>query len=80
MICPFSRPVFKYYVVFPLGLNEKKTPGKFRFIHNLSFHFEGPSVNSYTPTEAGTVSYDTVDEAISLIQAIGPGQFSQKLT
>ncbi len=42
-------------------------------IHDLSALFGGLSVNSHIPKEAGTVSYDTVDEAISLIQHIGPG-------
>ncbi len=72
MIVPFPNPVFNYYVTSPLGLREKKTPGKFRMIHDLSAPFGGPSVNSHIPTEAGTVSYDTVDTAISLIQTIGP--------
>ncbi len=73
MIGPFPMPVFPHFIVSPLGLREKKTPGKFRVIHDLSAHFGGLSVNSHILMEAGTVSYDTVDKAISLIQDIGPG-------
>ncbi len=78
MIGPFPNPVFKFFVTSPLGLREKKTPGKFRVIHDLSASFGGPSVNSHIPVEAGTVSYDTVDTAIALIQSIGPGAFLAK--
>ncbi len=46
---------------YSFGLREKKTPGKFRVIHNLSAPFGGPSVNSHIPKEA-----------ISLIQDIRP--------
>ncbi len=73
MIGPFPNPIFNYYVTSQLGLREKKTPGKFRLIHDLSAPFGEPSVNSHIPMEAGTVSYDTVDTAISLIQTIGLG-------
>ncbi len=78
MIGPFSSPVFSTYVVSPLGLMEKKSPGKFRVIHDLSSPFAGSSINSHIPAAAGSVSYDTVDTAISLIQAVGPGAFLAK--
>ncbi len=78
MIGPFSSPVCSTYMVSPSGLREKKSPGKFRVIHNLSAPFVGPSVNSHIPTAAGSVSYDTVDTAISLIQAVGPRAFLAK--
>ncbi len=64
---------FPYFIVSPPGLREKKTPGKSRVIHDLSDPFVGPSVNSHIPKEDSTMSYDTVDKAISLIQDIGPG-------
>ncbi len=73
MIGPFSNPVFPHFIVSPLGFTEKKTLGKFRVIHDLSAPFGGPSVNSHIPKEAGTVSYDSVDKAISLIQHFVPG-------
>ena len=78
MIGPFSGPVFNNYVVSPLGLRKKKDPGKFRIIHDLSSPFEGTSVNSAIPTEAGSVSYDTVDSAIALIQMSGPNSVLAK--
>ncbi len=73
MIGTFSNLVFPHFIVSPLSLREKKTPGQFWVIHDLSAPFGGLSVNSHIPKEAGTVSYDTVDKSISLIQYIGPG-------
>ncbi len=41
-------------------------------------HLGDISVNSHIPVEAGTVSYDTIDTAIALIQSFGPGEFLVK--
>ncbi len=79
MIGPFPMPVFPHFIVSPLGLREKQTPGKFRVIHDLSAQFGGPLVNFHIPMEASTMSYDTVDKAISLIQDIGPGAVLAKM-
>ncbi len=70
---PFLLPSFQGLSGVALGLLREKITCKFRIIHNLSAPFGGPSVNSHIPTKAGSVSYDTVDTAIWLIQAIGPG-------
>ncbi len=78
MIGPFLGPVFPAYVISPLGLRKKKVPGKFRVIHDLSAPFEGISVNSCIPTKDGTVTYDTVDTAIQLIQRAGQGAILAK--
>ncbi len=78
MIGPFQNPVFNYYVTSPPGVREKKTPGKFCVLHDLSAQFGEPSVNSFIPTEAGTVSYDTIDTIISLIQSIWAGAILAK--
>ncbi len=73
MIGPFTEPAFPVYVISILGLRAMKAPGKFRVIHNLSAPFEGLSVNSCIPKADGTVSYNTVDTAIRLIQEVGQG-------
>ncbi len=52
---------------------EKKTPGKFCLINDLSAPKGGPSVNSTISKEDATVSYNTVDMAVQVIQWIGQG-------
>ncbi len=71
MIGPFTLPVFQDYIISLLGIRERKTPGKFCLIHNLSAPHGGSSVNYSIPKEEATVSYDTVDSAVKLIQSIG---------
>jgi hypothetical protein len=78
MLGPFPAPVFPRYCVSPLGLTKKKEPGKFRVIHDLSFPRGGGLVNDCIPKEAGSVSYDTVDTAVRLIQKLGPGAVMYK--
>ncbi len=56
----------------PLSLKEKKIPGKYRLIQDLSQR-EGLSVNDAIPVETGAVSYDTVDNAVRMIQGYGQG-------
>jgi hypothetical protein len=73
MIGPFPKPIFRHYIISPLGLVKKKQQGKFRVIHDLSSPFKGVSVNSTIPKEAGAVSYHTVDTAVRLIRNLGPG-------
>ncbi len=62
MIGPFTSLVFQDYIISPLGL--KKEPGKFGIIHDLSSPFVRMSMNSCIPTEAGIVSYHTVDTTV----------------
>ncbi len=71
MIGPLLGLVFPSYFISPLGLRKKKVPGKFRVIHDLSAPFVGISINSCIPTRDGTVTYDTMDTAIQLIQQAG---------
>ncbi len=78
MIGLFLGPVFPSYVISPLGLRNKKVPCKFRVIHDLSAPYEGISVNSCIPTRDGTVTYDTVDMTIQLIQRTRQGAILAK--
>ncbi len=73
MLGPFSQPIFDQYYISPLGLTEKKVPGKYRFIQDLSVPREGLSVNDAIPVEAEAVSYDTVDNVVRMIQGHGLG-------
>ncbi len=73
MLGPFPQPIFDYNCISPLGLTEKKVPGKYRIIQDLSSLREGLSVNDAIPVEVGAVSYDTVDNAVRMIQGYGQG-------
>ena len=75
---PFNTPPLDDFHVSPLKLVPKSTPGKFRLIHNLSFPYDETSVNFNIPKEESTVQYACVQDAIELIQKIGPGCFMAK--
>jgi hypothetical protein len=64
---PFTTPPLDPFVVSPLGLVPKKELGKFRLIHNLSFPSQLAVNNFIDPVEA-SVSYEILDNVISLIQ------------
>ena len=69
---PFSEKPFSSLRLLPLGLIPKKAPGEFRLIHHLSFPY-GTSVNSHIPTEASSVRYASIDDAIRIIRRTGRG-------
>ena len=69
---PFSEKPFSSLRLSPLGLIPKKAPGEFRLIHHLSFPY-GTSVNSHIPTEASSVRYASIDDAIRIIRRTGRG-------
>ena len=74
---PFLFPPFPVFRISPVGLVPKKTPGEFRLIHHLSFP-KGSSLNDGISSEHTSVSYATVQDAIRLIRATGPGCFLAK--
>lgn len=63
----------------PLGLVPKKEANSFRLIHHLSFSEKG-SLNDITDKSRASVSYASVDDAISLIRGFGPGALVAKVT
>lgn len=52
-------------VCSPLGVIQKKEPGTFRVIHNLSFP-KGSAVNDMLPNDLSSVSYEDFDHVVSL--------------
>ena len=54
----------------PLGIIPKQEKDSFRLIHDLSYP-SGNSVNSYISAEFTTVSYDTIDNVVSLVKEAG---------
>ena len=69
---PFVTQPLPSLHISPLGLIPKKTPGEFCLIHHLSFPFCN-SINSHIPTEASSVHYASIDDAIRLIRRTGRG-------
>ena len=74
---PFTSPPFTNLFLSPIGLVPKKTPGKFRLIHHLSFP-HGTSINDGISKVHTSVQYHTVDDAIDIINSLGPNAFLAK--
>lgn len=74
---PFKSPPFSTFIVSPLGIVPKKTPGDFRLIHHLSFP-AGSSINDGIPENFSSVSYATINDAICQIKLAGRGSFLSK--
>ena len=60
MAGPFNIKPFKHFIVSPVGLVPKKTPGDFRLIHHLSFP-EGESINDGIARKYSSVHYTSFD-------------------
>lgn len=74
---PFTEKPFDHIHFSPVGVVEKKTKGEFRFIQHLSYP-EGSSINDGIPKELCSVQYQSIDDAVSLIQKFGPGAYMAK--
>ena len=74
---PFLVKPLQNLVISPLSLRPKKTPNKYRLIHDLSYP-AGSSVNDYIWKVDATVQYENLDRAISIIHKLGPGCFLAK--
>ncbi|XP_062567617.1 uncharacterized protein LOC134229845 [Saccostrea cucullata] len=59
------------------GVVPKKVEGQFRLIHDLSFP-EDNSVNSQIPPKNSQVSYDSIDNIISLVRQFGSAALMAK--
>ena len=75
---PLDVPPFSDFVICPLGIRPKKSPGEFRVIHDLSFPYNGNSVNDGIPREQATVQYSSVYDAIQAILFYGNGCYLAK--
>ena len=54
---PFLEPPFDNFKCSPLSVREKREPGKYRLLHNLSYPYNEDSVNFNIPKERSTVQY-----------------------
>lgn len=75
---PFSEPPFKLFHVSPLNVHEKKTPGKYRLIHDLSHPYDETSINHNIPDDKKKVKYGSVGDAIKLLLKLPNGSYMCK--
>ena len=69
---PFPLPPLPNLRISPLGLVEKKSGCDFRLIHHLSYP-KNESVNDFIDPKLCYVKYASFDEAIAIVQELGPG-------
>jgi len=74
---PFIKPPLPDFIVSPLGVVPKKTPGEFRVIHHESYP-SGSSVNDGIPKSLTSVHYATLQNAVQHIKSFGPSCFLAK--
>ena len=74
---PFRHPPFDPFHCSPLGAVPKKD-GSVRIILDLSSP-RGFAINEGIPKDLFTVKYSSFDDAVSLVQVLGPGAFMAKL-
>ena len=75
---PFKTSPYKHFIVSPLGLREKKAPGQYRVIHDLSYPYDSSSVNAGIPRDVATVKYSSIVDAIRYINIHGRGCYMAK--
>ncbi len=64
-------------IISPIGIVPKKAKDEYRLIHHLS-HPHGNSDNDFIDPNLCTVHYSSMDDAIPLIQRLGPHVFLAK--
>lgn len=67
---PFLTIPYESFQISPLAAVEKKEPGEYRLLHDLSFP-EGQSVNDNIATEKGKTKYQSLDQVIDTIVELG---------
>ena len=76
---PFYSPPFEHFVGSPMGaFPKKRSVGKYRIIHDLSWP-PGHSINDYISSEEYGLHYISVDDIAALIVQKGPNVMLSKL-
>ncbi len=68
---PYDVIPYDNYHISPLAAQEKKTPGEYRILHDLSWP-KGASVNDEIPKNAGKCTYQSMDAIIDSLVELGP--------
>ena len=64
---PYHVSPYESSIISPVGVREKKVPGEYRLIHNLSYPYDESSVNASIPREFAQVKYASIDHAVKHI-------------
>ena len=75
---PFPQPPLNNFKCSPLALREKKDPGKYRLLHNLSYPYDQTAVNFNISKANSTVQYQSISDAISCILQCGQKPYMAK--
>jgi hypothetical protein len=75
---PFDERPFTPFQISPLNIRAKKTPNKYRLLHNLSHPYDGRSINANIPDSNKTVKYSTVGDAIQKLLKLPPSAYTAK--
>ncbi|RUM44978.1 MAG: hypothetical protein DSY80_03845 [Desulfocapsa sp.] len=75
---PFDKPPFSQFHISPLNIREKKDKGKHRLIHNLSFPYDGTSINANIPNQSKTVHFASVRDAINILLLLPHSSYTAK--
>ncbi|XP_034562822.1 uncharacterized protein LOC117829305 [Notolabrus celidotus] len=80
MLGPFSNSPFSVFRISPIGVATRKYSRKKRLIVDLSAprNSSVPSINSLIPPEPFSLSYATVDNAVTMIRTAGVGAWLGK--
>ncbi|XP_075060986.1 uncharacterized protein LOC142149556 [Mixophyes fleayi] len=78
MIGPFRLPPIPNLILSPVGVVPKKAAGKFRLIQYLSYP-AGQSVNDAIDATLSSVSYQSFESALALVQECGRGSLLAKI-
>lgn len=74
---PFPFLPLPDFQCHPIGVVPKKHSTEWRTIYHLSYP-EGDSINDYIPKDPYSLQYVRIDDAISILQQLGPGSFMAK--
>ena len=74
---PFPSSPLPHLQCHPIGVVPKKHSTDWRTICHLSYP-EGDSINDYIPKDPYSLQYVRVDDAIQILQSLGPGAFMAK--
>ena len=74
---PFLSSPLPHLQCHPIGVVPKKHSTDWRTIYHLSYP-EGDSINDYIPEDPYSLQYVRVDDAIQILQSLGPGAFMAK--
>ena len=75
---PFNSPPFQPFQASPLNVREKKEPGKYRLLHDLSYPYDNRSVNANIPQNLKSVKYASVRDAIQILNKLPKGAYMAK--